>query len=101
MRIAIGFDLSLPLRAQIERAKRHLQITQRRRVREGLVTLDSVAEQQSRWTRYLRLLDAEAAGADHALLQGVAGDEPFALVLEEAHRLREGGYRRLLALPEI
>jgi hypothetical protein len=61
-RIALGFDLSLPLQEQIERAKRHLQIAQRQRVRDGRVRLPIVADLRPQWTRLLRPLDAEAAG---------------------------------------
>jgi hypothetical protein len=99
-RIAIGFDLSLPLRPQMERAKRYLQMTQRQRVRDGRVRPASVALHRARWTRLLRLLDAEAAGADRATLGELAGDEPLVGALAAAHRLSDGGYRRLLRLPE-
>jgi hypothetical protein len=98
--LVLGFDLSRPLRGQIEQAKRHLQMVQRRRVREGAVTLATVAGLRAEWTGALRLLDAEAAGAGPyelaALCDGESADGPLA----QAHRLRELGYLEILALPE-
>ena len=50
-RVALGFDLSRPLRAQVEQAKRQLQMLQRQRVWDGTLTLASVAGRRDRWTR--------------------------------------------------
>ncbi|MCU0833940.1 MAG: DUF6499 domain-containing protein [Gammaproteobacteria bacterium] len=99
-RIALGFDLALPLREQIERAKRHLQMIQRQRVRAGLVRLATVANLGIHWTGLLRLLDAEAAGVDPTRLPAeLAGRDPER-ARAEAHRLRDRGYRWIAALPE-
>lgn len=99
-RIALGFDLSLPLREQIERAKRHLQVTQRQRVRAGQIRPATVANLHTHWTRLLRLLDAEAGGADPTQLPDdlLGGDLDHALA--EARRLRGLGYRWIARLPE-
>jgi len=100
----LAFDLSRPLRAQLEQAKRHLQMAQRLRVREGRLTLATVAGLRGRWTCALRLLDGESAGTTgETLAQGLAsgcgGDQRAALGVE-ARRLRDGGYLDILDLPE-
>ncbi len=100
-RIAIGFDLRLPLRDQIEQAKRYLQMVQRQRVREGIVVPATVARLRERWTRCLRLLDADSAGpAEPLFLEELAGKGTVDWLRAEAHRLRDGGYLQILRLPE-
>jgi len=100
-RVALGFDLRLPLRDQIEQAKRHLQMAQRQRVRDGSVVPASVAGLRDCWTRCLRLLDAESPDpAAPAPLEELAGEWSAAWLLAEAHRLRDGGYLDILRLPE-
>jgi hypothetical protein len=101
VRVGLGFDLDLPLREQLERAKRYLLATQRGRVRDGAVRLRTVASLWSDWQRYLRCLDG---------LEAAAPEEEMARVLEraaesladdcrEAQHLRDGGYRDILLLP--
>ncbi len=94
----LAFDLSRPLRGQLEQAKRQLQLLQRRRVRAGTLTLLSVAGLRGHWTHALRLLDAEADGA--GVLVDLCGDAPPDGLLAEAKRLRDGGYLEILDLPE-
>lgn len=98
--VAIGFDLSRPLRGQVEQAKRHLPTIQRLRVREGSVTLATVASRREQWACALRLLDAEAAGADPNQLGSICGGYPAEALRARAHRLRDGGYLEVLRLPE-
>jgi len=95
-KIALGFDLALPLRGQLERAKRLLQLLQRQR---GLQPRRA-ARYRERWTRYLRLLDAEATGAAPSELAVLCGPEPLEPNLAAARELAAGGYRRILLLPE-
>jgi len=103
MQVTVCFDLSLPLREQIEQAKRTLQIEQRRRVKRGEVRLRTVRALGPRWRRYLRLLDALAEGASEAdILERIYAGDREALEADRvvALRLRDGGYRELLLLPD-
>ena len=98
--VALGFDLSRPLRGQLEQAKRHLQWVQRLRVRDGSVTLVSVAAMRPQWTCALRLLDAEEAGADQGLIALICPAYPVEVLRPCAYHLRERGYLEMLSLPE-
>jgi hypothetical protein len=99
-RLALGFDLNLPLPPQLEAAKFHLVSLQTRLRREGMPVPETVASRRADWTRYLRLLDAEASGAAREEIgtslecRDVAGDT------EAARDLRDHGYRRILLLPD-
>ncbi len=95
--IALGFDLSLPLRDQLERAKCRLQMLQRERQRSGEVRPVSVRAQGTDLGIMLRLLDAEAARADEPGYAAIAVDWPARL--QRARALRDGGYRELPWLP--
>jgi hypothetical protein len=96
-RVALGFDLALPLRDQLERAKRKLQVLQHRRQKTGQVRAVSLKAQQAALTSMLRLLDAEAAAVDEKAFVAVSQD--WRLLLRRAHALRDGGYRRLPFMP--
>lgn len=95
--LALGFDLSLPLREQMEQAKRTLQAEQRRRQRAGLVAPVSARARAADWVVMLRLLDAEAGNASASELTSISPGWEGSL--QEAHRLCEGGYRQLALLP--
>lgn len=95
--VAVGFDLSLPLREQLERAKRTLQMVQRQRQRSGEVRALSLRTRHEALTVMLRLLDAEFAQAGEAAIAMV--DSDWRTLLGEAHQLRDGDYRRLALLP--
>jgi hypothetical protein len=96
-RVALGFDLALPLRDQIERAKRTLQLMQRERQKSGQVRALSLRRLCASLCLMLQLLDAEEADADTSAIESVGPD--WASLLEQAHGLRDGGYRRLAVLP--
>lgn len=98
--IALGFDLDLPLREQLEVAKRHLQALQHRFRRSGGV-MRTIRSETGRLVLMLRLLDGSESGAgDEALASQLpdCGDD-CREILAEAVRLRDGGYRQLLLLP--
>jgi hypothetical protein len=108
-KLALGFDLRLPLREQIESAKRFLLAEQRRLRHEQDLQPRSVANLSKRWIHYLRALDGEAAGAGtEELAEVLFADvsdprrrlEAAGTCLTEAHALRDGGYRRIAFLPE-
>ena len=96
--LALCFDLSLPLPAQLEAAKRHLISHRQARTKAGALPPRNLREGASRWRLDLRMLDALASGAmlcDFANVLGLAAPEQD---LETALALRNGGYRRLLQL---
>jgi hypothetical protein len=94
--VALGFDLSLPLPGQLERAKRILQVLQRRGRQSGDIEPPCLRARWRSLALMLRLLDARAAGADDAALATI--DAGWQGLLEGAARLRDGDYRRLLVL---
>jgi len=98
--VALVFDLSRPLRGQVEQAKRYLQVVQRLRVREGALTLRTVGGLRGQWTSALRLLDAEAAGAKGDAAASICGAHRVEALRAEARRLCDGGYLEILTLPE-
>jgi len=107
-RIAIGFDLDLPLRNQLEKAKRLLQARQARLRRDGVIAMQTVANRRREWCLMLRLLDGMSAGADMATLASVLQDEldelrpgqDLSSLREEAEALVNGGYRALSCLAD-
>lgn len=104
-RVALGFDLDMPLRRQLDAAKQFLQRRQARLRRRGEVTLRSVVACRPRLTLMLRLLDGAQSGEVPAsmraelLTDAEQQFDPVALLVE-ANALVQGGYRNLLLLPE-
>lgn len=90
-RLDVPFDLSLPLPPQLEAAKFRLISRAAELRRSGHPAPLSVANQRSRWTQMLRVLDADAAGkmneADNALLR-------------DAQAMVQGGYLDILRLAD-
>lgn len=103
-RIALGFELDLPLRGQLEAAKQFLQRRQARLRRSGEVILRSVTACRPRWTLMLRLLDAAQSAGKLSVpveLQSETGRQlDLVALLAEANALVDGGYRMLPLLPE-
>lgn len=102
-KVAMGFDLDLPLRPQLEMARSKLQRRQARLRKTGQLQMRTVAGLRERWMLMLRLLDALAAGetagaplADTLQLRQESLEE----LLYQAGQLRDGGYRYLAKLPE-
>jgi hypothetical protein len=59
----LGFDLTLPIDAQVERATKYLHQEQKRRASAGEITKITQKRYQSReYPKYLRAYDAQAAG---------------------------------------
>lgn len=103
-RVAMGFDLDLPLRPQLEAARAQLQRRQAHLRKRGGLQMRTVAELRERWTLMLRLLDACTAGTPPAqsaslILPADAQDDPAEL-LRQAEQLRDGGYRQVAFLPQ-
>jgi hypothetical protein len=97
-RVALGFDLALPLREQLDRAKRTLQVMQRQRQRSGRVVAKSLETQRESFRLMLRLLDAGSVDADTAALESVSPD--WRTLLDQAKALCAGGYRHLPTSPK-
>ncbi|MDT3708372.1 MAG: DUF6499 domain-containing protein [Thiobacillus sp.] len=91
-RLDIPFDLSLPLPPQLEAARFRLASRAAELRRQGVAAPMTVENQRARWTRMLRLLDAEAAGE--------AVTETDALLLREAKAVAYGGYPDILRLAD-
>lgn len=95
---AVGFDLRMPLADQLHQAKRLLQRLQRERVKQGQVRRYTLANYATHWQLLLRLLDAEASGADEERIRAGLGDIRIAGLREDAEKLLNGGYRELAFL---
>jgi hypothetical protein len=92
---ALAFDLDLPLKPQLEQARRELAILQRRRQREQGLRLRTISNLAPGLLQELRLLDAQAADELDAALPLLGGEA----VLAEALARRDGGYLELSWLP--
>ena len=104
-RIALGFDLTLPLKDQIEEARQFLATEQRRLAKAGELPPRTVKACVVDWTLSLRILDAEAEGvSEDAIREAILplpGDQPrFQKLRDWAHRFRDGGYRRILLMSQ-
>jgi hypothetical protein len=101
---SLRFDLSLPLPAQLASAKRLLQIEQRRRIKLGLVRTPKISVHAARLCRMLRLLDALEAKAGEEQIQKLIYPHKAQIdsdEADEASRLRDRDYRRLLLLAAL
>lgn len=92
--MALVFDLSLPLRTQLDQARHQLQLESSRRRREGVLTPKRVATLKNHWIELLRILDAESLGQVDVARERF-GDE----AIQEARRLMNKGYLDLLKIP--
>ena len=97
-RMALEFDLSAPIAPQIERAKKLLELNQKRRASriEGIRTRNNEAARM--FPTYLRVLDALNAGVTEYRIAeefGVA-DDVARNWIAKANALRDEGYRHLV-----
>jgi hypothetical protein len=105
--VALGFELDLPLRRQLELARRFLQLRQAKLRREGKITMRLVGSQKERWRLMLRMLDGLQAGdaleTVYSVLSeqvgGLEDGDGAATLLNEAEKLVSGGYREILRIP--
>ncbi|MBU2478761.1 MAG: hypothetical protein KKA36_06690 [Gammaproteobacteria bacterium] len=100
-RVALGFDLDMPLKEQLERARLYLGRAYAGARRDKSFRPRSVAQYRAQWCLYLRILDAEAVGA-HAddYIAVLPGGLSHTEIVAEAHRLCGGDYREIPLLPE-
>ena len=96
--LALDFDLSLPLPAQLDAAKRQLISARQIKLQTGELPPRNAREGMPVWRRWLRLLDALEAGESlRAIGPELAFDDPERAAAA-AIAMRGGGYRRLLML---
>ncbi len=104
-KIALGFDLALPLKDQLEEARHFLAAEQRRLAQAGELPPRTVKACVADWTLCLRILDAETDGIpEEAIREALFPSPEDQPQLEElrnrAHRLRDGAYRRIILMPQ-
>jgi hypothetical protein len=98
-KVALGFDLSLPLREQIEQAKRHLQLLQKQRVRQELFKLKSLKNLRDQLTLCLRIIDAQDKDVSENQLQQAFGDIDVTALISQSRYYLDKGYLELLRIP--
>ena len=101
-KLALDFDLALPLPAQLEAAKHRLIAASNQRARTGELAPRNLREGAPIWLAQVRILDALAAGeALPKIAQALdlrATEQGVETATEAAIAMRDGGYRRLLML---
>lgn len=99
-RVALGFDLSLPIDSQLEAARRKLALLRHGLAKSGALPPQSVRLGAAPWTVRLRLLDGLDAGAsllDIGTALELADPED---TLTSALFICRKGYRRMLLLTD-
>ena len=95
-KVAYGFDLTRPLAAQLDEARRFLLLLQRQRNKQGSIKLDIPQQRHHDWTCYLRYLDAEFANAPLKQIITVLSLDDIEVTRKQAHEMTTVGYRRIL-----
>jgi hypothetical protein len=99
--LALRFDLSLPLPAQLEAAKRALISARQLRAQAGILPPRGLREGAALWRIWLRLLDALERGASLDNIGEVLALSNPADAAAAAIATRGGGYRRILMLNNL
>ena len=101
----IRFDLSLPLKPQLEETRKLLASERHRRLRDKSLLLSTIGTLSPIWTRCLRILDAEQVEADDPTVIKQLYDDTvdaatiFAKEQELARQLCKKKYRKILLIP--
>jgi hypothetical protein len=98
--IALAFDLSLPLDAQLDSARRELTLIRHGLAKSGRLPPLAIRQGAPIWKEWLRLLDALEAGTS---LPEIGLELDLADPTKEAREalaMSERGYRRILMLPD-
>jgi hypothetical protein len=99
-KIALGFDLALPLEPQLARAKRQLIAERRGLDKVGVLPPRALAAGCDAWTTQLRLLDGAAADAGLEALREILNLAEIEQALAEAQFMASAGYRNILWLDQ-
>jgi hypothetical protein len=97
-KIALGFDLALPLEPQLAQAKRQLIAVRRGLDKAGFLPPRTLAAGCDAWTTQLRLLDGAAADAGLEELSEILNLVEIEQALAEARTMASAGYRNILWL---
>ncbi|NWG86774.1 MAG: hypothetical protein HXY26_04560 [Hydrogenophilaceae bacterium] len=98
--MALAFDLALPLAPQLEAARIALIGRQRALDKRGSLPPRTLRAARAIWTRYLRLLDAQQAGAAPDEMGRALGLDAIDTELAAAWAMARTGYRRILLLDD-
>ena len=93
--IALVFDLSFPLRPQLEQARRQLQLEARQRQRHGTLKPKRVQLWNDHWCELLRILDGISAGDEETVKHRYDKS-----IRDEANMMINRGYLTLLRFPK-
>jgi len=94
--VVVVFELDMPLKDQLDRAKRELQMEQRYRRRQQGMQMRTIGRIADQLILQLRYLDALAAGLSIDAMDFLQED-----TAENAIQYRDKGYLKLLQLPAI
>lgn len=97
-KLALGFDLSLPLPAQLEAAKQQLIAARQLRIQNGAFPPRSLREGMPLWRLQLRLLDALEDGEILSTASKTLALKDPDSEAAAARAMRGAGYRRILML---
>ena len=99
-RVTLEFDLARPLEPQLATARRQLAGARHGLAQSGRLPPLSLRQGAPAWRTALRLLDGLDAGAEPAELGAELALADAALAASEARAMTEGGYLRILLLPD-
>lgn len=99
-RVALCFDLGLPLDGQLEAARRELALRRHALAKAGQLPALGIRQGAAAWRLWLRLLDGLDAGAPRAQLGPALRLARPEADIAAAQAMCAGGYRRILMLPE-
>jgi hypothetical protein len=97
-RVALAFDLALPLEAQLEAARRKLALLRHAQARSGKLPPLALRSGSPIWQSWLRILDGLDAGAPLAEIGSRLDLADPETAVSSARAMSAGGYRRLLML---
>lgn len=112
-KLALAFDFSLPIKPQLDVAKRYLENHQRWLIKNGVVEAVPNKIPRKEWVTYLRLLDADAVNAKPKKMAELlykdtensypdyGGSKTASAALETAKIWRDSGYSLIPTMKKI
>lgn len=100
-RVALGFDLSMPLKQQWDDSRKILAILQRQLLKNSPDKICRIATQRASWNTCLRILDGVFSENydivnEHFITEGI----DITLLSQKAFKLCQSDYRLILTIPE-